>query len=192
MRLFAALELPETVRAEVELFARDLAPGLPKARWVRRENLHLTLIFLGEVEPARLPSLSKSFRGACGSCRPLSLAVRKGGTFPPRRPARVAWLGIEAAPADLASLQALVAGLSRAAAETVSFQPETRPYHPHLTVARPTEPWPLDAVEIFTTAAARPFGREFEVGSAALIESELRPGGAHYRRVESFAFGSEA
>lgn len=193
MRLFVALEIPADARHQAAELARSLSPELPKARWVRGEHLHGTLIFLGEVETARVDSLTLALRGACAVALPLALVLRHGGTFPPRRPARVAWLGLEGVSLDaLTRLRELVSRLSVAAAGAVGFVPETRPFHPHVTLARPAPPWPHAAAERFALAAERSFGEPFEVESVTLMESELGPGGARYRQVERFPLGAVA
>jgi 2'-5' RNA ligase len=120
---------------------------------------------------------------AAASARaPFTMALAGGGTFPPRRPARVAWIGVEAGP-GLAALQAAV---SAAAVEAVGYEPESRPYNPHITLARCPENWPRPAIETWTAAFAGPVGEPFPVSRAALFESRLSPGGARYRVVEAF------
>jgi 2'-5' RNA ligase len=183
MRLFVALELPDSVHREIERFIARLERELPRARWVRSEGVHLTLAFLGETQGELLPGLSAALRSPFGRQAPLRLRVSGGGTFPPGRPARVAWLGVEA-PAELAALQAEV---SRAAVAAAGIAPEERPFHPHLTLARPTPPWPREAAERFAAAADRPFGEAFEVRRGVLVESQLGAGGSRYRVVEAFA-----
>lgn len=192
MRLFVALEILAAIRQQVAEWRRERIPELPKARWVREENLHLTLIFLGELAPECLEALSRALRAACAGALPVSLGVRGGGTFPPRREARVAWLGIEGIVATARTdLGELVSLLAQAAADAVGFVPEKRPYHPHLTLARPVEPWPVEVAERFQIAAQQNFGEPFKVDSAVLMASELGSGGTRYRVVERFGLGGE-
>ncbi|RPH57171.1 RNA 2',3'-cyclic phosphodiesterase, partial [bacterium] len=105
-----------------------------------------------------------------------------GGTFPPGRPARVAWVGVEA-PDELMTLQADV---TRVAVEALGFEPEERPYHPHVTLARCPAPWRRDAVEKFTNAFTGAVGQPFVAFHGTLFESRLSPKGARYRAVEVF------
>jgi 2'-5' RNA ligase len=183
MRLFVALELPDPVHREIERLVLRLQRELPRARGVRPEGVHLTLCFLGETDGRQLTPLLEAIRLAFGRHPPLRLRVAGGGTFPAGRPARVAWLGVEA-PAELAELQADV---SRAAVFAAGIQPESRPFHPHLTLARPIEPWPRPTAERFAAAARRSFGEAFEVGRGVLMESHLGSGGSRYEVVESFS-----
>jgi 2'-5' RNA ligase len=182
MRLFLAIELPEPVRREIARRMAKLERELPRARWVRPEGVHLTLCFLGETEASLLPVLSAGFRPAFARCPPLSLRVTAAGTFPPGRPARVAWLGLEGPP-DLGRLQS---ELARSAEELAGVAPEERAFHPHLTLARPDPPWPLPVAERFAVAFGGGLGEAFEVGRGVLLESQLGPGGSRYRVAEAF------
>jgi 2'-5' RNA ligase len=181
VRLFVALEIPAAVREEARRRVASVQDRLPPARWVDLEKVHLTLVFLGATEDALVPGLGAALARAAAPCRPFSLALAGGGTFPPRRPARVAWIGVQA-PAELARLQAAAEDAAAAAVRT--FQPEDRPYSPHVTVARCPDAWPRAAADTFAAALAGPVGEPFEAGEVVLFESQLGRGGARYRAVE--------
>lgn len=190
MRLFVALEIPDGVRREVEALMRGVERDLPKARWVRPEKLHLTLSFLGEVEKGRLSALLPALAAVFGAGSRFTLVAAGGGGFPPRRPARVAWVGLHGhGSEDDAKLAMLQAEVAASAAFAAGIEPERRAFHAHLTLARPEVPWPAAAVERFARAADRRFGGPFPVGEGVLMESELGAGGARYRPVERFAIG---
>ena len=188
MRLFVAIDLPETLRQAVEARLAPLRGSLPRARWVRVENLHLTLVFLGEVEAELVPLLATELAAVFARHLPFSLGLRDGGAFPPRGPGRVIWLGVEA-DSGLAALQREVA---EAASSVLGLEPETRPFSPHLTLARAPEPWPRAAVERFAQAFAGSLGPRFEVSEGLLMESELAPGGSRYRALGHFPLKTAA
>jgi RNA 2',3'-cyclic 3'-phosphodiesterase len=188
MRLFVALEVPEPPRRELRRRLEGLRDRLPRARWVDLENLHLTLLFLGETAEAAVPALAAKLRQAFARCPPLDLRLAAGGTFPPRRPARVAWVGVEA-PAELMALQEDVA---QAAVETLKFEPEKRAYHPHITLARCPDPWRREAIDKLENALTGPIGPPFVADRGVLVESKLSPKGARYRAVEVFPMAGEA
>jgi 2'-5' RNA ligase len=165
-----------------------LRDRLPRARWVDLEILHLTLLFLGETEETGVPALAAKLREAFARCPPLDLRLSGGGTFPPGRPARVAWVGVEA-PQELIALQEDV---TRAAVETLGFEPEKRAYHPHATLARCPDPWRREAIDKLTTALTGPIGPPFMADRGVLFESKLSPKGARYRAVEVFPLAGEA
>lgn len=187
MRLFVALEVPEPPCREVRRRVDGVRDRLPRARWVDLENLHLTLLFLGETAEDDVPALAAKLREAFAHCPPLDLRLSGGGTFPPNRPARVAWVGLDA-PDELTALQA---DITQAAVEALGFEPEDRPYHPHVTLARCPDPWRREAIDKFKTALTGPVGPPFVADHGVLFESKLSPKGARYRAVEVFPLGGD-
>jgi 2'-5' RNA ligase len=187
LRLFVAVEVPEPPRRELRRRVDALRDRLPRARWVDFDNVHLTLLFLGETAEADVPALAAGLREAFARCPPLDLRLDAGGTFPPGRPARVAWVGVEAPDA----LQTLQAEITRAAVETLGFEPEERGYHPHVTLARCPAPWRREAIDKFRNAFPGPVGPPFLAGHGVLFESKLSPKGARYREVETFPMTGE-
>lgn len=193
MRAFVALELPEPVRREAVRRAAAVRDRLPEARWVRPEAIHLTLRFLGEVDPARLPALSAALVPAFAAAPRLVLALHGGGCYPPGRPARVAWTSVRVegdAAAGAGPLPALQARVEAAAVGALGVEPETRPFSPHVTLARAKRPWNRAEVETFGAALAGAVGEPFEVDHGSLIESTLTPEGSRYRTVETFPMGA--
>ncbi|HVT61678.1 MAG TPA: RNA 2',3'-cyclic phosphodiesterase [Thermoanaerobaculia bacterium] len=188
MRLFIAVEIPEAVRREVKRRMAGLRERLPRARWVDPEVMHLTLLFLGETAGGRLPELAARLRAAFASHPQLALRLAGGGTFPPGRPARVAWIGVAAPPA-FAEVQAAAV---RAAVETIEHEPDKRPFQPHLTLARCPAPWPRGAAEKFAAAFPGEIGPPFMVARGVLMESKLSPRGPRYREVESLPLAAPA
>ena len=134
-----------------------------------------------------MPALAAGLREAFARCPPLDLRLSSGGTFPPGRPARVAWVGVEA-PEELTTLQADV---TQAAVEALGFEPEERGYHPHVTLARCPDPWRREAIDKFKTAFTGPIGPPFVADHGILFESKLSPKGARYRAVETFPMTGE-
>jgi 2'-5' RNA ligase len=187
MRLFVALDIPEPPRRDVRRRVDAVRDRLPRARWVDLDNFHLTLLFLGETPETGIPPLAARLRAAFARCPPLELRLASGGTFPPGRPARVAWIGVEA-PGELTALQEEV---TRAAVETLGFEPEERGYHPHATLARCQEPWRREAIDKFRNALTGPVGPPFVADHGILFESKLSPKGARYREVEVFPMAGE-
>jgi 2'-5' RNA ligase len=145
--------------------AQTAAALLPRAvgRWVRAENLHCTLVFLGAVESAQ--RLCVEDAASLVRAEPFTLTLDRLGYF--RRP-QAAWLGCTTTPA---ALQALVAGL-RYGAATCGFTSETRAYEVHLTVVRKLrgDPGRLPLLPI-----------AWQVNQFALIESVSESDGVHYR-----------
>jgi len=188
VRLFVALEVQQEARQELDRRVSGLRGRLPRARWVDLGNVHLTLLFLGETGEAAVAGLVEALRPAFARCPALDLQLRDGGTFPPRGPARVAWVGVEAP----AALQALHGEVTAAAVEALGIEPEARPFSAHLTLARCSEPWKRDATETWKAALAGPIGPAFRVDRGTLFESVLGRGGARYSAVAELEMAGSA
>src|SRR6185295_11606101 len=103
-RLFVAVDLGTAVRRALDELERELKPLARDARWVAPENAHLTLAFLGSMEEARVPELSKALGPVAAGAAPFELRLQGGGAFGSSRKPRVLWVGVEG---DVATLQAL-------------------------------------------------------------------------------------
>ena len=185
VRLFVALDLPDELARLVDRHATEARRELPRARWVRPENLHLTLAFLGEREADELSILHEHLTPAFAGVAPFEMRLHQGGTFPPRRPARVAWIGVEA-PDELPRLGRRVQNALRRA---VGFEPDRRGFSAHLTVARCKQPWRRREIERFQRHFRGDVGQPFEVTEGVLYQSELSPGGARYKALQRYPLG---
>ena len=139
-RLFVALTAPELVRREVEKAQAELRACVPQARvtWTRREQFHLTLKFLGNVEGERAGGLVEAVRGAASGFAPLRLRAEGVGCFPDLRSPRVVWLGVR----DLRGGAAPIAARDRGGlrqfhrpgtAGTIQRAPHAGPHQEHRT-----------------------------------------------------------
>jgi 2'-5' RNA ligase len=174
MRLFVAVELP----ADVKDALSALETSIPGATWVRPAALHLTLRFLGDnLDPIRLTPIKTAL--ASVKAAPFPLTLRGVGRFPPgKRPARVLWVGIDEQPA-LLTLQASV----ERALSAVGFEPEDRPFSPHITLARLKGE---GSVEGFIEKHSGFRAETFTVSEFVLMSSVLTPHGPNYRREAQF------
>lgn len=175
MRLFVAVALPDEVRRRLGRHIASVARDLPAAKWVRSEALHVTLAFLGEVEPARVEELAAALERAASARPPFAARIVGAGAFPPRGGARVLWLGLEPA----APFEAL-AGAAREAIADSGLACDEKPFRAHLTVARCRTPWPARDRERAVAALAPPEPLVLDVASLSLVESRLGPAGAVY------------
>ena len=193
-RLFAALPLPESLREQLFFasgeFGRSFAEGV--FRRVPPQNLHLTLRFFGPetggLDRERLATRLRE-RLDAGRFGPPTLRLSHFSAFSSPRRARVVWAGFseegirEGGAGRLGLLQEAVEGVAR----DLGLHPETRRFTPHATMGRFRSPTgipqsALAALDSAALAAAPPFAvREF-----ALFASTLGPGGARYRRLDSF------
>src|ERR1700756_923711 len=186
MRLFVALEIPGEIRGALAAFLKELRAIAPQAKWVRADNLHVTLKFLGEVEPSKLAAV-KTALAAIRSPQAVVLDFRGLGFFPNEKRPRVFWAGMEASP----NLAPLAADIDRAA-HRLGFPLEARPFTPHLTLARFSLPGiPPRLLRAMQENSGQPFG-SLRTQEFHLIESKLKPTGAEYTTLQTFHFAAEA
>ncbi len=133
MRLFIAIEIPYKILKGLEEVKNYLSGPNLRIRWVRLENIHLTLKFLGEVDEAMVKDIDMAMERLGESHVPFELAVRGMGCFPQVKRPRIVWAGIETdVDGVLSSIhQGLETGL-----EDFGFIREKRAFHPHLTLGR--------------------------------------------------------
>ena len=136
MRLFVAITLGPQVEAQARAGLERLQALAPQARWVPPDNLHLTLSFLGEVEPGRLLEVRLALEEVGPAHGPLGLSIGGGGGFGDPHHPRVLWAGVGG---DTRALRALQADVARTL-QGLGFEFESRDYVAHLTLARARGP----------------------------------------------------
>lgn len=190
MRLFVALEIPAAVRDNLAALVEDLRALSGKSpdkrpRWVRRENLHVTLKFIGEADPHRLEGIPNAL-SKVRSNAPIGLDFRGLGFFPNERNPRVVWAGVNAS----LNLPALAADIDLAL-ETQGFAREHRAFTPHLTLARLEPPGISGELrDAIQKNNGREFG-SFQAREFQLMESKLHSSGAVYTSLAIFPFTME-
>ena len=186
MRLFIAIEIPENIRAALASLLKDFRALAPQLKWVRPENLHVTVKFLGETDPSKLGPLQNVLSGV-RSAEPVNLEFRGLGFFPNEKRPCVFWAGMEGS----ANLKTLAADIDQAVHQ-LGFTLDERPYAPHLTLARISLPiLPPKLLRAIGEKSSQTFG-SLNTRVFHLIESKLKPTGAEYTTVQSFHFAPEA
>jgi RNA 2',3'-cyclic 3'-phosphodiesterase len=184
MRTFIAIPLPTECRTMLDEMQRNLRAYGADVRWVAIASIHLTLKFLGEVDPEIISKLSDSFESIAKSQQRFDLRLHGLGCFPNLKNPRVIWCGIDGNRNALSQLQQRV----EAACTSLGFAPEDRPFQPHLTLGRVNgksnlQPL-LDCIKI---------GSDLERGFTAdrfiLYKSTLKPQGAVYSALKTIMLG---
>ena len=176
VRLFVAVNLPVEERQKAWAATAPLRAAHLPVRWVGEEALHLTLRFLGDVGEERVGPIKEALGGAVRGVRPFTVGLGGIGAFPSLAKPRVVWVGIERHPA----LELLAHDVERALM-ALAFEPELRPFSPHITLgraersARPATFKPLPDL-----AAGVAYEGTTTVESVDLMQSTLGPGGAAY------------
>jgi 2'-5' RNA ligase len=185
VRLFLAIELPDDVRAHLAAVRQRLEPALPGLAYTRSQNLHLTLKFLGDVDPKRVLDINQSIGRITVS--PIRLWAERMECFPARGPIRVVTAAMAG---DLAPLRALVESIEQRC-KFLGFEREQRAYKPHITIgrARPVlspkfrQVAETEAQDLLPGPVCNP--REF-----VLMHSQLNPAGSIYLQIAGFPIGA--
>jgi 2'-5' RNA ligase len=186
MRLFVAIELPPKARDAIAKVAASLRPESPGARWSRPEAMHVTLKFLGQTDEQKIPNVKATLEQIV-SAEPVSLRFRGVGFFPDENRPRVLWCGVEPTP----NLSAMTSAIKKCL-QLLGFEPENRPYVPHVTLARLNS---ARNVEKLVRAAAPLKSYDFGATRESqfhLFESVLESSGSEYKKLATFPFVKDA
>lgn len=188
IRTFIALDLPETIKTGIYNCYQDLASRESKAiKWTIRENLHLTLKFLGDTEETSLPLIKQVLENRKEKI-PFQLALLGQGTFPDNRQPGVFWVSFQEP--DTVRLREEQKRLEEELSG-YGIPKENKEFFPHITVARLKLFTQKDrqlfdrAREKFTDAFNNMKKPLFEINELTLFKSELRPKGAVYIKLYS-------
>jgi 2'-5' RNA ligase len=183
-RAFIAIDLPATVRLYLNEVQEVLKPYELPVKWVRPQNIHLTLKFLGDTATDQTAGIVAAMTSAVKDCPSVSLKAKDIGVFPDLKRPRVVWAGVDG---QLEILQNLQRTLDNHLAER-GFAKDPRIFRAHLTLGRAKGKIVSARMK---TAIDELRGREselFEVDRIVLFKSELRPTGAVYERVHQALF----
>jgi len=183
MRCFVAVTVADPVRDLIVRVQDALRRSDAHVTWVRREALHLTLKFLGDLGDGQVGSLRTLLREEAARWRPMVLQYAGIGRFPERGAPRIVWAG---AVGDLERLAGLAAAVERHAAE-VGVPAERHPFVAHLTIGRVKSDSNLQGLQkAIEDQRLVPLGKD-EIRSIELIQSTLTPQGPIYEAVETYS-----
>jgi len=191
VRVFIAIELPSHVREELSQVANRLRARCSggQLKWVAVNSIHLTLKFLGEVPVSRLGAVRDATAASSAGVGGLSLELGSLGAFPGSSRPRVVWVGLEG---DVPKLVSLVERLDRGL-QAIGFERESRPFSPHLTLARVRPDASLQTQTEIGSAVTRvrpPERLRFTATEVSLMQSQLRPEGPLHTCLARWALGS--
>jgi 2'-5' RNA ligase len=184
MRTFIALPIPPASQAELETIQTELRSSGADVRWTAVGSIHLTLKFLGEVDPALIPSCGEALRRSAGGSGRLTLTLRGLGAFPNLHNPRVVWCGIQGDTEALLALQIKIASLCAA----MGFPPEERPFQPHLTLGRIRSRTNLQRLVEYIKIGSR-LESTFVANCINIYRSVLTPRGSLYSILETIELG---
>jgi RNA 2',3'-cyclic 3'-phosphodiesterase len=179
LRLFVAFDVPREVRERMAATVADVRDRVPEARWSPPENWHVTMKFLGGVWPRLRGRVEEAVRDAAGGAERVTSRLTEMGAFPSPRRARVLWVGLEDPGERFRKLAARLDELLEP-----DFEPEVRPYTPHLTVARLRDQAAIPEAVMAADVTSEPFG----VTELVLYRSYLARPSARYEALARFPF----
>jgi len=184
VRSFIAIELPETVKSALAELQQEFKKCGADVRWVKPDNIHLTLKFLGNVDEENVDRIVKTIKEICNKYNVFTLKIKGIGLFPNIRAPRVLWVGI--------SGDSVLTGLQREIEDGMTemgFEREQRAFRAHLTLGRfrssAGKEGILDAIKLHEDASLG----TMDVGSVSLMKSDLSPAGARYTKIVEVPLG---
>jgi 2'-5' RNA ligase len=177
LRTFIAVDPGTAVQDRCVSLQETLSRTGAPIKWVEHDNLHVTLLFLGEVDDRDVVSVCRAVTTVCVTHAPFVLSVEGVGCFPnPRRP-RTIWAGLGAGTQELVSLHD---ALESPLLALGCYRREERQFAPHLTLGRVKGDGPVDQLGPALTRQAGWRGGEAEIDEVLVLSSELRPEGPIY------------
>lgn len=184
LRTFIAIDVPPAVLDTITRIQRRFKSLGLHASWVKPGNIHLTLKFLGDTDPGRIPGIQKKLTETLAPCVPFRLSLDSAGVFPNTKSPRILWVGLKD---EKGALETLQAGIEKSL-EGLGFPMEQRPFSPHLTLARIKSPKGKeelkDELDALNQEGIGP--HPFDVGGLQLYESQLTPKGSIYTVLANF------
>ncbi|MEO0019501.1 MAG: RNA 2',3'-cyclic phosphodiesterase [candidate division WOR-3 bacterium] len=178
VRSFVAVDTSEQVKSELARLIGELKVRTQlNVKWVKPEQMHLTLVFLGEVSLDFIQRAKIELGAVAQGFGPFDCRLKGLGGFPSTNKARVLWAGLEKGEDELKRLQSAVAE----ALKRIGYVPEKRPFSPHLTLGRLREPDSIGFIQGVSFASSNWLVKEL-----ILFKSELKPTGPVYTKISQF------
>jgi RNA 2',3'-cyclic 3'-phosphodiesterase len=189
IRSFLAFELPKDIGEIVARTSLEMRHYGLDVRWVRPANIHLTIVFMGEVDPDRLTGIEAALDPVCRGQNPFRVALKGTGVFPNRRRPNVIWIGLAG---DVEEMSQFRDALQDPLA-SFGIEKEARAFKPHLTLGRFRRGSPpgegLDrALSKFADLESPVCALE----RLTLFRSDLKPDGPIYTRLKQWALEGAA
>jgi 2'-5' RNA ligase len=177
VRTFIALDLGKPIRDRLVSLQETLARSGAEVKWVEPDNLHLTLLFLGEVDMLDVPAVCEAVARGARDLPAFGLSVEGTGCFPsPRRP-RILWVGVGQGVQEVCALHD---ALEKPLLELGCYRREERQYTPHVTLGRVRSERPAAELAAALARQAAWKGGATTVREVQIMGSELTPRGPVY------------
>lgn len=181
LRTFIALDMPAAIKAAIAEYVQPLKALHGRVSWVKPENLHLTLKFLGDTPVNRIDEIAAALQELAAASTAFSATVAGAGAFPNGEKPRVLWVGLDEPAGTLVKLaQAIDERMHR-----LGFAKESRAFAPHLTIGRVKD---ARIPEVIRALQAKPFvAMPAPFHEIIFMQSELNRAGAIYTPLRKLA-----
>jgi RNA 2',3'-cyclic 3'-phosphodiesterase len=182
-RGFIAIKIPEEIQSRIYGYQEGLRREGLQCKWVKPQNIHITLLFLGNIANDRAFKLSEDLKIALSSINPIKIDISSVGFFPNVKKPSVFWAGINMGACELIDLRGSIEKVSSAH----GFKPEDREFKAHLTIARFKDRFTDQALleKLIKRDKDRVFG-QFEAKEVIFFKSILKPSGPEYQQFLAF------
>ena len=185
IRTFIAFELPPVIISLLQKVQQELILLKLRVRWVHPANIHLTLKFLGDIDPGGIDKIGAAMAEAVIGSSPLKLAGSGIGVFPGIKRPRVIWLGLGG---DIQALLALQGRLEEKLAG-LGFPNQKRSFKAHLTLGRIKQAVSQALIRQMLNEYATLHSDDATFNQVILYKSDLKPSGAVYTKLKQINFG---
>ena len=177
IRAFIAIKLPEEIQEKLGSIQEKLRQSDAHVSWVKPENIHLTLKFLGNINETQVPDIIAALEESAKSVSPFPLQIGYAGAFPNLRFPRVVWVGMSDDEHD--SLKTFQADLESRLAR-LGFKKEKGRFQPHLTLGRVRSQKNRSNLLRAIESIINVWVGVITVDKICLVKSDLKPTGAEY------------
>jgi 2'-5' RNA ligase len=190
MRTFIAIEISQEIKNALAQIEAHLIYAGADVKWVKPENVHLTLKFLGEIDEKKAAEISAILDSIARMTKPFELSVKNIGAFPNIEHSRVLWVGLDKGSAEATALAAQIdEDLSK-----IGFAKEKRPFSPHLTIGRVRSPLNQDKLKEKMLSAAVSIDPSsvppHQTSAVILFQSTLTSQGSIYTKLHESKLSS--
>lgn len=188
LRTFIAVDLGKTIRDRIITLQETLAKTGAEIKWVEPENLHITLLFLGEVDARQVIDVCRMVQECATRQPPFSMSVETVGCFPNERRPRIVWVGVGEGTQELCSLHDAMEG----PLQELGYRREERRYTPHITLGRVKSDHPTDDLTASLAKRASWQAGAVSVEEILVMSSQLTPQGPQYMVLSRATLGENS
>ncbi|MFC1703703.1 RNA 2',3'-cyclic phosphodiesterase [Candidatus Omnitrophota bacterium] len=185
-RCFIAIELPQEIQRRLCKIQSELKATGADAKWVKQNNIHLTLKFLGNLDSAAIAKVTAVLEQTTVHYTPFSVEISEVGAFPTKESPRVIWVGVKE---GKEKISAMVEELENSL-QNIDIPKEEREFHPHITIGRLKSSF--NRVHLVTKLKEITVGESmrFNVQALTLFKSTLTPKGPIYEVLKAASFNA--